>query len=115
MVLAGDKLVSFLIWLALVIPVMIATGLLHTGHVTAGSTVFLIGAWLLLTGSTLAFGGSVSPTANSFILVVIIAGLLLGGRGAVIAAVVNIATLTVLLILTESERDPAAGDPHQTR
>jgi signal transduction histidine kinase/CheY-like chemotaxis protein len=105
-VLAGDKLVSFLIWLALVIPVAIATGLLHVGQVKAGSTVFLVGAWLLLTSSTFAFGGSISPTANSFILIVVIAGLLLGGRGAVIAAVVNIATLTVLLILTEANLIP---------
>jgi GAF domain-containing protein/CheY-like chemotaxis protein/anti-sigma regulatory factor (Ser/Thr protein kinase) len=109
--LAGEKLVSLLIWIALVIPVVIATWLLHTGHVKAGSTVFLIGAWLLLTGSTLLFGGAVSPTANSYILVVIMAGLLLGGRGAVIAAAANIATLTVLLILTQANLIPPPITP----
>jgi signal transduction histidine kinase/DNA-binding response OmpR family regulator len=110
-VLAGDKLISFLIWLALVIPVAVATWLLRTGRVKVGSTVFLIGAWLLLTSSTFAFGGSISPTANSFILVVIIAGLLLGGRGAVIAAAANIATLTVLLLLTQANLIPPPVTP----
>ncbi|CAG0926674.1 Autoinducer 2 sensor kinase/phosphatase LuxQ [Thermoflexales bacterium] len=101
-VLAGDKLVSILIWVALVIPVVLATVLLHAKHVKAASTVFIIGAWLLLTGSTLPFGGSVSPTVNSYILLVIIAGLLLGGRGAIVTALLNITTLTVLLLLTEA-------------
>jgi GAF domain-containing protein/DNA-binding response OmpR family regulator/anti-sigma regulatory factor (Ser/Thr protein kinase) len=108
---AGDKLASFVIWSALVAPVAIATWLLHTGRVKAGSAVFLIGAWLLLTGSTFLFGGSISPTANSFILIVIIAGLLLGGRGAVIAAAATIATLTVLLILTEAKLVPPPVTP----
>ncbi len=59
------------------------------------------------------FGGSISPTANSFILIVIIAGLLLGGRGAVVTAVLNIITLTVLLILTEAKVIPPPEIPNK--
>jgi GAF domain-containing protein/DNA-binding response OmpR family regulator len=109
--LSGDKLVSILIWVALVVPVTIASGLLHMGRVTAASTVFILGAWLLLTGSTLPFGGSISPTVNSYILIVIMAGLLLGGRGAIATAALNIATLTVLLILTNAGVIPEPVTP----
>jgi GAF domain-containing protein/DNA-binding response OmpR family regulator/anti-sigma regulatory factor (Ser/Thr protein kinase) len=97
-----NLLASGLIWIILALSVATATGLLRRGQIQAASVVFIIGAWLLLTGSTLPFGGSISPTANSFILLVIIAGLLLGGRGAVTAAVMSIITLTVLLVLTNS-------------
>jgi signal transduction histidine kinase/CheY-like chemotaxis protein len=100
--LANNWLVSAFIWIALMAPVAVATGLLRRGQVQAASAVFVVGTWLLLIGSTLPFGGSISPTANSFILVVIIAGLLLGGRGAIATAVLNIATLTVLLMMTEA-------------
>lgn len=111
--LANDKLASALIWIALVLPVAIATGLLRRGQLTAASAVFIFGALLLLTGSTIPFGGSISPTANSFILVVIIAGLLLGGRGAVVVAVVNIVILTVLLILTDAGVIPPPTIPNK--
>ena len=43
----------------------------------------------------------------------IIAGLLLGGRGAVVTAVLNIITLTVLLILTEAKVIPPPEIPNK--
>jgi signal transduction histidine kinase/CheY-like chemotaxis protein len=111
--LANNLLVSGLIWIALLVGVTIATVLLRRGQITAASTIFILGTWLLLTISTIPFGGSISPTANSFILVVIIAGLLLGGRGAAATAVLNIVTLTILLILTNSGVIPPPSVPNK--
>jgi hypothetical protein len=75
--------------------------LMRRGHVSAASFLFLIGFWVLMTAVCVFLGGTYSATYWSYIVVVVVAGLLLGGRGGIIFAGLSVfATLGITLAQT---------------
>lgn len=72
--------------------------LMRRGHVSAASLSFLIIFWLLMTAVCVFLGGTHSATYWSYIVIVVVAGLLLGGRGGIIFAGLSVvATLGITL------------------
>ncbi|MGD9145161.1 MAG: GAF domain-containing protein [Anaerolineae bacterium] len=69
---------------------LIAFLLMRRGHVRLASIVFLSTAWLLLTLVALAFGGMDGVAVFGYIVVVVMAGLLLGGSGGFAFAVLSV-------------------------
>ncbi len=57
--------------------------LMRRGYVAVASLMFLISFWLLMTAVCIFLGGTQSASYWSFIVVVVVAGLLLGGRGGI--------------------------------
>ncbi|MBN2391396.1 MAG: GAF domain-containing protein [Anaerolineae bacterium] len=75
--------------------------MMRRGYVSVASLLFLIGFWLLMTAVCLFLGGTHSATYWSYIVIVVVAGLLLGGRGSIIFAVLSVvATLAITLAQT---------------
>ena len=79
-------------------------GLLWTmrqGYISAASFLFLIGFWVLMTAVCVFLGGTNSATYWSYVVIVVVAGLLLGGRGGIIFGVLSVlATLGITLAQT---------------
>jgi GAF domain-containing protein len=71
---------------------LIALLLMRRGHVRLASVVFLGTAWLLLTLVALAFGGMDGVAVFGYVIVVVMAGLLLGGSGGFVFAFLSIVT-----------------------
>ncbi len=75
--------------------------LMRRGRVFAASLLFLVIFWLLMTTVCLFLGGTYSATYWSFIVIVVVAGQLLGGRGGIIFAGLSVlATLGITLAQT---------------
>jgi hypothetical protein len=70
---------------------LIAFLLMRRGHVRIASIVFLSTVWLLLTLVALAFGGIDGTAVFGYVVIVVMAGLLLGGRGGFLFAVLSVA------------------------
>ncbi len=64
--------------------------LLRRGRVSTASALFLIGFWLLMTSVCIFLGGTQSTSYWSFIVIVVAAGLLRGGRGAIVFAALSV-------------------------
>jgi GAF domain-containing protein len=56
--------------------------LMRRGRLSAASLLFLVSIWISMAGVCLFFSGAESPAYFGFTIVVVAAGLLLGGRGA---------------------------------
>ena len=69
---------------------------LHRGYVQTTSIFFVSASWLLVTVASYFFGGLNNPGIHAYILIVLIAGLLLGGRVAI--GVAAISTVSGLII-----------------
>jgi PAS domain S-box-containing protein len=65
--------------------------LMRYGYVQLTSLIFSIGLWVIIAASMLLFGGMNSVSFHSLTTAVIIAGLLLGGRGGIVFAGLSIA------------------------
>jgi GAF domain-containing protein len=77
----------------LVLVALLSLGLLalmRAGYVNLASSLFSGGLWLMVTGLMALTGGVISPIALGLITNVIVAGLVLGGRGAFIMAGLDI-------------------------
>lgn len=75
--------------------------LMRRGHVSTASLLFLVIFWLLMTAVCVFLGGTYSATYWSYVLIVVAAGLLLGGRGGIIFAGLSVvATLGITLAQT---------------
>ena len=75
--------------------------LMRRGRVSAASLSFLVIFWLLMTAVCVFLGGTHSATYWSYIVIVVVAGLLLGGRGGIIFAGLSVvATLGITLAQT---------------
>jgi GAF domain-containing protein len=57
--------------------------LMRRGRLSAASLLFLASIWISMAGVCLYFGGTETPAYFGFTIVVVAAGLLLGGRGAI--------------------------------
>lgn len=76
------------------------------GHLTAASLSLTIGLWLLFTTIFFLTGGLDNPGINGYLLVVVVAGLLLGGRASLVAAVGSFLTMTILYWLEMADKLP---------
>ncbi|MBN1933011.1 MAG: GAF domain-containing protein [Anaerolineae bacterium] len=84
--------------------------LMRRGHVLAASRLFLVIFWLLMTAVCVFLGGTYSATYWSYVVIVVAAGLLLGGRGGIIFAGLSvIATLGITLAQTANLLPGALG------
>ena len=72
--------------------------LVRRGYVSVASWVFLSVFWTFMTAVSVFLGGTQSATFWAFIVVVVVAGLLLGGRGSIFfAGLTMVATLAIVL------------------
>jgi hypothetical protein len=81
---------------------LVAAGLLwmlHAGRVKSASLLLLIGLWIPLTVLMSLFGGIRGPIYMLYIEIITVAGLLLGGRGAGLAAGTSLAGGLAILLL----------------
>ncbi len=84
--------------------------MMRRGHVSAASLWFLIGFWILMTSVCVFLGGTQSATYWSYVVIVVVAGLLLGGRGGIIFAGLSVvATLGITLAQTANLLPSALG------
>ena len=94
--LSAGLIVAFLALLAL------ALGLLHNGFVRAGSFVMCITVWVSVTAMIFFFGGLRTTGSSGYLLVIFIAGLLLGGRWAAVFGGLSLLTsIGVFLVYYE--------------
>lgn len=77
---AGQARLSLFSTLMVGGPILISLWLLHQKKVRLASWVFVLFIWLAITVLVYLQGGLESPTLSSFLLVVLVSGLLLGGR-----------------------------------
>jgi GAF domain-containing protein len=71
---------------------LVAFFLMRRGRVQAASLLFSSAVWLFLTAVAVLFGGVSGPAFFGYIVVVVVAGLLLGGRAALFFAGLSIVT-----------------------
>jgi GAF domain-containing protein/DNA-binding response OmpR family regulator/anti-sigma regulatory factor (Ser/Thr protein kinase) len=111
LVQSDDKLSSMVLNAILVATLALTTYLLRSGRVRQASVLFIILQWSIVMGAVIAFGGLSSPTLSGLILMTVIAGLLVGGRGAVITALATIAALTLMLLAQSTGAMPPPIQP----
>jgi GAF domain-containing protein len=68
---------------AFVLGYIAAMWLMRRGRLSAASLLFLASVWIIMAAVCLFFGGTETPAYFGFMIVVVAAGLLLGGRGAI--------------------------------
>src|SRR5687768_1034919 len=73
--------------------------MLRRGHVNGVSHLLVIGMWTLLTGIVWVYGGTRNPGIYSYVVIVLIAGLLLRGRTAFVIALLSTIYCWVLMIV----------------
>lgn len=79
----GPLLVSYAILIGLELSAFI---LMRRGRVRSASTLFVVAGWLVVTVGTFAFGGIRSSSYSAYMILILVAGLLLGARAGLIAA-----------------------------
>jgi PAS domain S-box-containing protein len=82
------------------VPVALAWVILRRGHVRTASALLVVGTFALIVWTALTDGGVRAAAFTPLIVVVVLAGLLLGRRGAIIAAGASI-TAGICLVLAE--------------
>ncbi len=100
---------SSLIWMhTLTLFVQIALiGLIRRGYARLSAIILIGSIWITLTVENLSFSGLTSPTYTLYFLTILIAGLILGGRMAIVMGIIN--TLTNFLIFgIHATNDPSA-------
>jgi PAS domain S-box-containing protein len=94
--------IKYLLWLttfATALLSCISLWLLRLGHVQTASRVAIAGFWLILTVELIPLGGLHSPVYSAYFIVILMTGLLLGGRAAIVVAACSIlASLGILLL-----------------
>ena len=111
--LASDKLASMLIWIALVIPVAIATWLLHQGRVQSGQRGFHHRCVAAADRLDLALRRIDQPHRELVYLDRDHRRSAAGGTRRLCGSRLDILTLTVLLILTEANVIPPPSTPNK--
>jgi GAF domain-containing protein len=76
------------------LPTVVALLLLRRGYVRVASIIFVATLWLILNVLGLFSGGVVNGSFAALILIVLIAGLLLGGKAAIIVVGLSMASVT---------------------
>lgn len=95
---------SLLVVIGIMIALIVA---FRQGYVTQIASVFVTVGWLIITYGVFVFGGIRSGSFNSYFVIVILAGLLLGQRGGIATAVLSIAASVVILWLESNGLLPA--------
>lgn len=80
----------------LMIPVIAALVLLRQGRVQLGGWIFILTLWFLYVGITLLSDGLKSPMIITFITIIIMVGLILGGRAAIIVASMSAVAMFII-------------------
>ena len=97
--LTGNILGSTLSIVVLELPVVASFFLMRAGRVRLGSGVLITMFWLLSAVLTLFAGGATSSIAMGYLVVIILAGLLLGGPAAAVFAGLSITATVVTLVI----------------
>lgn len=92
--------------LAFALPLLGLVWLLHRGSVRLASVLLSILLLVVVTAAVFIFGGIRSTTAPAYLLIVFVAGLLLGGRGVI---VFGLASVVVVLSAFYAERYIVGG------
>lgn len=71
--------------------IVMARAALRRGHVNAASAVLISVIWIGITIGTYNHGGLLNPDFSAYVLTILMGGLLLGGRGALLFAVLSMA------------------------
>lgn len=99
--------------LAVIYAVCIPTIVLNRRGYTRFASIFLIvGLWLILTAAALTAGGIASFAALFYLMIVFIAGLLLGSRTALATALLCILTALGLVVLEMTGHMPSTVISH---
>jgi PAS domain S-box-containing protein len=88
---------------ALCVPALVLN---RRGHTRFASTFLVAGLWVICTAATLTAGGLASLASSFFVVIVFVAGLVLGARAGAITALVCIVTLLGVLVVEMTGRLP---------
>lgn len=96
-----DSTLSYLRLIAggLLVVEMVTLVLIRIGRVYGASLVFVFSAWLTVVAITFALGGLNSTIISFTLVIILIAGILMGERTALGFAVLNLIVITILLYL----------------
>ena len=105
--LTGNIVGGLISIILLDLPIVASFFLMRAGRIRLGSGVLIVMFWLLSVALTLFAGGATSSITMGYLLVVILAGLLLGGPAAAIFAGLGIlATVVVLRVQLQGTLPP---------
>ncbi len=101
---------TFYMSLVMILFILIHLGLTWAlgsrGYLTVASLSITIGLWIALTISFYFTGGVTNPSISGYMLIIVMAGLLLGGRASLAFAAATFLALTLLLSLEINGRLP---------
>jgi GAF domain-containing protein len=95
-----------LIALALLVVMVALLRLVLAGHVRLVSWLYLVGVWAYLGSASLVTDGLRTPTFSAHFLAIVLAGLLLGGKGALVLAGASSLSGVAILIVESAGRLP---------
>jgi signal transduction histidine kinase len=84
--------------------------LMYRGHVRLASVILSVMLWALISVGTYLYGGLLGSGLSSFFGVALIAGLLLGGRAAIVFALLSVLSTAVMLVTEMLGVAPAPPD-----
>lgn len=98
--------ISLVIIAVAVVMEVMSLVLLHRRHVRLASAILSSMGMLIITGAVYFFGGLRDPSFNAYVLIILVGGLLLGGRAAALLAVGGILAGLVMLMAETAGRLP---------
>lgn len=107
-----ERWLAIFLTLNFTLPFMLALN--HYGRTRLAGILLIVVLWLLGTVLALTAGGIHSPTVLMFVVNVLVAGLLFGGRGGVIVGVIFCLTTLGLVLLEETGLLPVNAVTHTT-
>jgi len=102
---------SHLIIILILIHLLFTWVLAKKGRLTLASIAITGGLWILFSLAFLFTGGITNPSVSGYLLIIMMAGLLMGGRASIFFAVVSFGATTGLLLLEQNNLLP----PFETR
>ena len=91
--------------------ILLLIAIFRRGYVIPVALIFIVAGWLIITYGMIAFGGIRSASFNSYFVLVMLAGLLLGQRAGIAAAVIAITSSIVVLWMELNGILPAPLSP----
>lgn len=102
---------SHLIIIVILLHLLFTWILAKRGHLTLASISITAGLWILFSLIFLFTGGITNPSVSGYLLIIMMAGLLMGGRASIFFAVISFGATTGLLLLEQNNLLP----PFETR
>ncbi|MGD2049074.1 MAG: PAS domain S-box protein, partial [Chloroflexota bacterium] len=85
--------------LALLVVFLAPLGILHFGHLRIAARMLIYPLWLMITLLVIASGGTSSINMAGIILVIFVAGILVGKKDGLLVAALSVSTIIVILLL----------------